>query len=104
MNETKTTNRSERMDLFNEQGKYVCKAKSCRRPKFSEHRGRTWDSTDKIIDGKVVEWYYDTTWGTNLYFEWNQKWYVTPIIRDQYYNDNLAYKEKLFTTNQTKTN
>lgn len=51
-------------------------AKKVRRPKFSHHRGRTWDSTKiKINDCEVAVW-LDTTWGTRFYFKWNNRWYA----------------------------
>lgn len=40
-----------------------------RPPKFSHHRGRTWDQCDVILlDGTRIKGTMDTTWGTHFYF------------------------------------
>lgn len=89
------------MRVFNKEGKLVAYAKATRRPKFSHHRGRTWDCIDKVIDGKVVEFWFDSTWGENFYFEFNDRWYYMPIIRRDY-TDGLKYREELFTSVSNK--
>lgn len=50
----------------------------CKKPKMSNHRGRTWDKCDLIFqDGTVGEGYLDTTWGSYVYFHDNVmvQWY-----------------------------
>lgn len=83
------------MELLDENNEVVGIAKKCKRPTFSQHRGRTWDSTDKIVDGLVIEWWFDSSWGRNMYFEYNEQWYSTPVLREDG-TDSLRYKEKLF--------
>jgi hypothetical protein len=85
------------MKLFNKDGELVCEAKPCKKPKFSNHRGRTWDCIEKIVDNKVIEWWFDSTWGRNMYFELNGKWYYTPIIREDCTDNLMIYKEELYT-------
>lgn len=85
------------MKLYDENGKLIDRAIACKQPKFTHHRGRTWDCKTKYIDDVEVEWWYDSTWGRNFYFEWNGKWYKTPIIREDYTDGLQQYKEKLMT-------
>lgn len=46
-----------------------------KRPKFSSHRGRTWDFEIVNINNSQVKMYFDTTWGGAYYFEWMNEWY-----------------------------
>ncbi len=39
----------------------------CKIPKFSNHRGRTWDWCEVIIDNVSYRGYLDTTWGEYVY-------------------------------------
>ena len=66
------------MILYCEEGQVVA-AKS-RRPRFKDYAGRTWDSEVKEIDGKRVEFFFDTSWGRNFYFELEKQWYRAPIF------------------------
>jgi hypothetical protein len=67
------------MKLYDKKGKkYI--AFGCKKPKMSWHAGRTWDHTNSVIvdkDGRDVNvrFYIDTTWGQNLYFDFNGRWY-----------------------------
>ena len=47
----------------------------CKRPKFSDHRGRTWDTGKIWIDGEMITVHLDTTWGEYLYFQWKGSWH-----------------------------
>jgi len=47
----------------------------CKKPKMSDHRGRTWDVGKIIIDGVKTEVLLDTTWGEYLYFVYNNAWH-----------------------------
>jgi len=49
--------------------------RAAKRPKFSAHRGRTWDSAPIIIDGNETRAHWDTTWGWCWYVEIDGKWY-----------------------------
>uniref|UniRef100_A0A6M3IE14 Uncharacterized protein n=1 Tax=viral metagenome TaxID=1070528 RepID=A0A6M3IE14_9ZZZZ len=51
------------------------KCKNAKRPKFSMHRGRTWDFMKGKIDNVDVKFHIDTTWSHYCYFEWKGKWY-----------------------------
>lgn len=42
-------------------------AHRCEKPKFRDHRGRTWDSQWVILDGQRVDFIYDTSWGTSYF-------------------------------------
>lgn len=84
------------MKLFKENGYCVGIARTCKKPKFSSHRGRTWDSIDKYIDGELIDFHFDSTWGLNQYFIYNNKWYSIPIIREDL-SDGMGYKERLYT-------
>lgn len=46
----------------------------CKKPKFKDHGGRTWDYGRFTINGKEVKAYLDTTWGEFMYFEWEGSW------------------------------
>lgn len=44
-------------------------------PKRTTHRGAAWDCWDVILpDGKVVNGWLDTSWGTRFYFELDGVW------------------------------
>lgn len=46
-------------------------------PKLSNHRGRTWDYCEVIINGNSYRGYLDTTWGKFVYLctEDKSEWY-----------------------------
>jgi len=47
-----------------------------KRPKFRNHRGRTWDNCYVILpDGEKIEGHLDTTWGIYAYFEKDGQWF-----------------------------
>jgi hypothetical protein len=54
----------------------------CKRPKFSDHGGRTWDSGSVIINGETIKVFLDTTWGHYIYFQFGKDliWYKVPMI------------------------
>lgn len=48
---------------------------ACKPPKFSEHRGRTWDKCDVIAtDGSRHDGWLDTSWGMYFYFRADGAW------------------------------
>jgi len=63
-----------------------------RRPKFSNHRGRTWDCEIKVVNDIEVEFWLDTTWGFYFYFQWEDQWYKVLMLN---FIDPLKYKETL---------
>lgn len=46
-----------------------------RKPKMSEHRGRTWDTDRIVLDGEIVWVWRDFTWGSYNYFLFQCEWY-----------------------------
>lgn len=51
-----------------------------RRPRMTNHRGRTWDTCYvKMPDGADGRGWLDTTWGTRFYVEHNGQWYAGQI-------------------------
>lgn len=46
-----------------------------KKPKFSMHRGRTWDSIEGSIDKIKITIHLDTTWSRYCYFEYMNNWY-----------------------------
>ena len=69
---------------------------ACKEPKRSYHRGRSWDSMTKTIDGNKVEFHLDTTWGHYQYFEFNGKWYKIPLSIESCHES--TYDISVFTT------
>ncbi len=62
------------MILYDKIGlKYI--ANKCRSPRFSYHRGRTWDFEEKTIDYFPTKFNLDTTWGRNYYFYYGNECY-----------------------------
>lgn len=53
------------------------------KPRFSGHRGATWDSVTVHIDGEPVRIHADTTWGSRGYFtlDSGETWYAMPTLR-----------------------
>lgn len=81
------------MKLYDEQGnKYL--AMKCKRPKFKECFGRTWDSERKFIDNKEYDFILDTTWGGAFYFVIEGQWYRFSLIQ----GDSVTYDIKEFFT------
>lgn len=50
-------------------------AASCKQPKMTNHRGRTWASGKITIDGLDHEVWLDTTWSQNCYLFYQEHWY-----------------------------
>jgi hypothetical protein len=46
-----------------------------KRPKMTEHRGRTWDTISVIINGVEQDMWLDTSWGDYGYIVLNNQWY-----------------------------
>jgi hypothetical protein len=88
--------RGKTMKLYDLDGNFVTIAKNCKKPKFAGN-GRSWDIKLKIVDGIETDWHYDSTWGRNMYFEFNGKWYYSPVIRTNFSDGVSQYKEYLFT-------
>lgn len=53
-----------------------------KKPKMSSHRGRTWDCVVITIDGDIVDFHLDTTWGQYVYFVWEGDWYKMRMVPD----------------------
>jgi hypothetical protein len=50
------------------------------RPRFSRHRGRSWDRATVRIDGREVTMWFDSTWGRRYYFTLDDsRWWSLPI-------------------------
>lgn len=57
--------------------------KLTKRPRFSSHRGRTWDTLmTLIIDGEKHECKIDTSWGSSHYVNIKGSWYRIPLNQD----------------------
>lgn len=54
----------------------------CKKPKFSSHRGRTWDSGRVLVDNIETKVHLDTTWGEYIYFQYglNLTWYKVKML------------------------
>lgn len=85
------------MILIIKQDSTEISAAKVRRPKFSSHRGRTWDHTPITIDGREVKAFLDTTWGERFYFEWNNHWYAISMtaILDPWIIKEYTIKKKV---------
>ena len=61
----------------------IVEAKNASRPKQAWHRGRTWDSTTRVILHNGAEQeatlLYDSTWGAYAYFSFDNKWYKISV-------------------------
>ncbi len=75
------------MILYNQKGVKIIATK-CKRPKMSEHRGRTWDHGHIAIDNEEKTVYLDTTWGFYCYFCENGQWYKIKMMNDRFYKPN----------------
>jgi hypothetical protein len=62
------------------------------KPAMSNHRGRTWDAWDLTLpDGRVVNTWLDTSWGTRFHFEFEGRWYAGPIDDFKFERGRTAY-------------
>lgn len=52
------------------------------RPKFTHHRGRTWDHIKVFVNNQEAKFWYDSTWGLAYYFEWQGQWYKVSMRQD----------------------
>ena len=49
--------------------------RAAQKPRFSSHRGATWDSIRVVLPGgAVTEGWLDTTWGAMVYFQVAGHW------------------------------
>ena len=59
-----------------------------KQPKFSNHRGRTWDEVTIVLHynekSEKVSLYYDSTWGTYGYFFFQNQWYKINLIENNF--------------------
>lgn len=64
----------------------------CKKPSFSDHRGRTWDTGTIFVDGEEFAAHLDTTWGEYVYFQYGEenKWHKLKMVSD--YMDDLKGK------------
>ena len=68
------------------------------RPKFTHHRGRTWDTQVKTIDGLETKFHFDSTWGFNFYFVYNNQWYRASIMGERFTGtEGIDERRELFT-------
>jgi len=63
----------------------------CKRPKFSNHRGRTWDSGKIQINEVIFNPWLDTTWGEYLYFIYENQWYKVKMWGGDSWDDSDQY-------------
>lgn len=57
-------------------------SQKCRKPKFKDYAGRTWDSCDVIAtDGSKHDGLLDTSWGHWFYFRCGDHWRKAKIDR-----------------------
>ena len=40
----------------------------CKKPLFKDVHGRTWDSSNVLLNGETIQFYLDTSWGHYVYF------------------------------------
>jgi len=66
------------------QGKSKIPVTKTKKPKFSDHGGRTWDFGHVYIDGEKYDFHLDTTWGEYVYFQYgeNNQWYKAKMYSD----------------------
>src|SRR3990167_10192322 len=97
------------MKLYDRKGtKYDVKSAS--KPKFTSHRGRTWDFMEASINNEHIEMHLDTTWGFYLYFEYKGRWRKISVAEVDYpkityftTSPNLSSKEEsLIAINQNQ--
>jgi len=56
----------------------------CKKPLFKDIHGRTWDSSDALINNDKVQFYLDTSWGHYVYFVLNSQWYKVKFSTLEY--------------------
>lgn len=54
----------------------------CKKPKFSDYGGRTWDTGTIYIDDVKYNAYLDTTWGQFIYFQYEGSWRKVKMYSD----------------------
>lgn len=57
-------------------------AHKTKKPRFSFHGGRLWDSFFVTVELHETEIHYDTSWGVNGYFEWQGGWWKISLDTD----------------------
>ncbi len=63
------------MKLINEKTGETYRMTKTKRPKMSQHRGRTWDRDSIIINGESQDVWRDFTWGSCNYINLDGGWY-----------------------------
>jgi hypothetical protein len=85
-----------RFKLKDEKGREYNATRVDKVPKFSIHRGRTWDTFSNRIDGQPVAMRLDTTWGGHYFFEYQGKWWKMAL------QDVVQLKGHYFKVQETK--
>jgi len=60
--------------LYDKEG-FEWRAVNTKKPKFSSHRGKTWDFMECKVDNIKTKFHIDTTWSNYCYFEFKGVWY-----------------------------
>jgi hypothetical protein len=47
---------------------------ACKRPTFRRAFGRTWDYSVLTLEGQPLKFWWDTTWGTWAYAQFDGRW------------------------------
>lgn len=74
----------------------------CKKPKMSDHRGRTWDTGKLIINEKETKVWLDTTWGEYIYFQIESNWYKVRMFSCTPWNKASEYDLDPFAINPCK--
>ena len=72
----------------------------CKKPSFSNVRGRTWDYDKIYIDNIEYNAHLDTTWGNYCYVNYNGEWRKYKFYSN--HGDKFKYHIDLFSVKKTK--
>lgn len=88
------------MILKTKDNELIVQIKNCKKPKFGG-RGRTWDTIKTvIINEEKTDLFCDTTWGCNVYFSNNHKWYSMSVFDAE----KLRYGKEMLLLRKTRVN
>ena len=60
--------------------KFLTGVRAAKKPKMTNHRGRTWDTSDLYLpNGETTPAWFDTSWGERFYFIFDDRWYSAPV-------------------------
>lgn len=84
------------MFIYCSVGKKIQATKCYRRPKFKAAFGRAWQWDQMSLDGGMIQFVYDASFGTRWYFQYGGQWYWVRMLEGKYAWGIPSWKDVFF--------